>query len=237
MADTHALRIGDERVAGTSDVIVVRSPYDGSEVGRVPACGPAEVDKAVAAAQRALAADPLPAWRRAEILDAAAGRQDERTEEFARMIAAEAAKPIKTARIEAKRAVSTFTFSAVAARTLAGEAVPIDAAQVGEGRMAFTLRVPIGVVGAITPFNFPLNLVVHKLGPAIAAGCPVVLKPASQTPLTALALADLLLDECGLPPGHLNVVTGGGSTVGAALVEHPDVAYISFTGSGKVGWG
>ena len=236
MADSHALPIGDERVAETSDVIVVRSPYDGSELGRVPACGPAEVDRAVAAARRALETDPLPPWRRAEILDRAARLLDERTDEFARIISAEAAKPIKTARAEAKRAVRTFTFSAVAARTLAGDAVPIDAAQVGEGRVAFTLRVPIGVVGAITPFNFPLNLVTHKLGPAIAAGCPVVLKPASQTPLTSLALADLLLDECGLPAGHLNVVTGGGSTAGAALVEHPDVAYISFTGSGEVGW-
>jgi acyl-CoA reductase-like NAD-dependent aldehyde dehydrogenase len=236
MPGAHALPIGDERVAETSDVIVVRSPYDGSEVGRVPACGPAEVDKAVAAAQAALAAGPLPPWRRAEILDAAARLLAERTEAFARIIAAEAAKPLKTARAEATRAVSTFTFSAVAARTLAGDAVPIDAAPIGEGRLAFTLRVPIGVVGAITPFNFPLNLVAHKLGPAIAAGCPVVLKPASQTPLTAVALADLLLDECGLPAGHLNVVTGGGGTVGAALVEHPDVAYISFTGSGEVGW-
>ena len=236
MAVSHALRIGDERVAEASDVIVVRSPYDGSELGRVPACGPAEVGRAVAAAQQALAAGPLPPWRRAEILDRAARLLEERSEEFARVIAAEAAKPIKTARIEAKRAASTFTFSAVAARTLAGEAVPIDAAQIGEGRIAFTVRVPVGVVGAITPFNFPLNLVAHKLGPAIAAGCPVVLKPASQTPLTALALADLLLDDCGLPAGHLNVVTGGGSTAGAALVEHPDVAYISFTGSGEVGW-
>jgi acyl-CoA reductase-like NAD-dependent aldehyde dehydrogenase len=114
--------------------------------------------------------------------------------------------------------------------------VPIDATRVGEGRLAFTLRVPIGVVAAISPFNFPLNLVAHKLAPAIAAGCPVVLKPASQTPLSALALADLLLDECGLPPGQLNVVTGGGREVGDALVTHPDVAYVTFTGSGEVGW-
>jgi acyl-CoA reductase-like NAD-dependent aldehyde dehydrogenase len=108
---------------------------------------------------------------------------------------------------------------------------------VGEGKLAFTLRVPVGVVAAISPFNFPLNLVAHKVAPAIAAGCPVVLKPASQTPLSAIALAELLLDDCGLPAGHLNVVTGGGGTVGNALVEHPDVAYVSFTGSGAVGWG
>src|SRR5205085_9121270 len=99
-----------------------------------------------------------------------------------------------------------------------------------------TLPVPIGVVGAISPFNFPLNLVAHKLAPAIAAGCPVVLKPATQTPLSAIDLAELLLDECGLPAGYLNVVTGGGSSVGNAIVTHPDVALITFTGSGTVGW-
>jgi acyl-CoA reductase-like NAD-dependent aldehyde dehydrogenase len=103
--------------------------------------------------------------------------------------------------------------------------------------LAFTLRLPVGVVGSISPFNFPLNLVAHKLAPAIAAGCPVVLKPASQTPLSAIALADLLLNECGLPAGYLNVVTGGGSSIGNALVDNPDVSYISFTGSGEVGWG
>jgi acyl-CoA reductase-like NAD-dependent aldehyde dehydrogenase len=132
--------------------------------------------------------------------------------------------------------VSTFTFAASAARGLTGEMIPMDAADVGEGKIAFTLRVPIGVVGAISPFNFPLNLVAHKVAPAIAAGCPVVLKPASQTPVSALVLARLLIDECGLPPGHLNVVTGGGATVGNALVEHPDVAMITFTGSPEVGW-
>ena len=236
MAHLRPVPIGDERFTGT-EAIVVRSPFDGSEVGRVPRCGPTEVDRAVAAASAAHDAGCLPPWKRAEILDTAARLLDERSEEFARIIAAESAKPINTARVEARRAVSTITFSALAARTLAGEMVPVDAAEVGQGRLAFTLRMPIGVVGAISPFNFPLNLVAHKLGPAIAAGCPVVLKPASQTPLTAIALAELLLDECGLPAGHLNVVTGGGGTVGHALVDHNDVSYVSFTGSGEVGWG
>jgi acyl-CoA reductase-like NAD-dependent aldehyde dehydrogenase len=236
MADLHGVPIGDERFTGT-ETITVRAPYDGTELARVPKCGPAEVDRAVAAARAALDREPLAPWRRAEILDAAARLLDERVDEFARIIAGEAAKPLKTARVEARRAVSTVTFAAAAARTLSGEMVPIDAAQIGEGRVAFTLRVPIGVVGAISPFNFPLNLVAHKVAPAIAAGCPVVLKPASQTPLSAIALAELLLDECGLPAGYLNVVTGGGGTVGNALVDHPDVAYVSFTGSGEVGWG
>src|SRR4029079_10711742 len=122
----------------------------------------------------------------------------------------------------ARGAVPRSAGGGAAPRRLAGEMVPMDAADVGEGKLAFTLRVPIGVVGAISPFNFPLNLVAHKLAPAIAAGCPVVLKPASQTPLSAVTLARILLEECGLPPGHLNVVTGGGGTVGNAIVDHPD---------------
>src|SRR5262249_5155697 len=131
---------------------------------------------------------------------------------------------------------STFTFAAAEARTLAGEMVPLDASDVGEGKLAFTLRVPIGVVGAISPFNFPLNLVAHKVAPAIAAGCPVVLKPASQTPFSAIALAELLLRDCGLPAGHLSVVTGSGAAVGDPIVDHPGIALITFTGSPEVGW-
>jgi acyl-CoA reductase-like NAD-dependent aldehyde dehydrogenase len=221
----------------TGEWIEVRGPYDGALLGRVPACGAEEVDAAVRAARAALGAGPLPAWQRAEILDRAAQVVAARIDELARVIAAEAAKPIKTARVEAERAVSTFTFAAVAARTLAGEMVAMDASAAGDGKLAFTLRVPVGVVGAISPFNFPLNLVAHKVAPAIAAGCPVVLKPASQTPRSALTLARILLDECGLPAGHLHVVTGGGGTVGNAIVDHPDIALITFTGSPEVGWG
>jgi acyl-CoA reductase-like NAD-dependent aldehyde dehydrogenase len=236
MSELRELPIGEGRFSG-SETTAVRSPYDGAELARVPKCGAAEVDRAVAAAKAALAGGPLPPWKRAAILDAAARLLDQRFENFARTIAAEAAKPIKTARIEAKRAVSTFTFAAVEARRLAGEMVPMDAADVGEGKLAFTLRVPIGVVGAISPFNFPLNLVAHKLAPAIAAGCPVVLKPASQTPLSAIDLATMLVDECGLPAGWLSVVTGPASEVGNRLVDHEDVAMITFTGSPEVGWG
>ncbi|HXY91000.1 MAG TPA: aldehyde dehydrogenase family protein [Acidimicrobiia bacterium] len=231
----RAVPIGEDWVT-TGDELVVRSPYDGHEVGRVPACDTAQVDRAVEAAATALRHTPIPLWQRAEILDRAARLLDERQEEFARTIADEAAKPLKTARIEARRAVSTFTFAAVEARSLAGEVVAMEAADVGEGKLAFTLRVPIGVVGAISPFNFPLNLVAHKVAPAIAAGCPVVLKPASQTPLSAIGLAELLLRECGLPPGYLNVVTGSGAKVGDPLVDHDDVAMITFTGSPEVGW-
>jgi acyl-CoA reductase-like NAD-dependent aldehyde dehydrogenase len=131
--------------------------------------------------------------------------------------------------------MSTYTFAAVEARKLAGEMVPMDAAQAGEGKLAFTLRRPIGVVGAISPFNFPLNLVAHKLAPSLAAGCAVVLKPASQTPLSALFLAELA-DEAGLPPGWLNVIVGPASEIGDVLIEDERVKAITFTGSGPVGW-
>lgn len=232
--------IGADRVTTGRD-LVVASPYDGAEVGRVPACGAAEVDRAVAAAAERLAAatsgaEPFPAHERAAVLDRAAVLLAERHDQFARTIAAEAAKPLEAARVEAQRAVDTFRFSAAEARTLAGDVVPLEASAAGVGKLGVTLRVPIGVVAAISPFNFPLNLVAHKVAPAIAAGCPVVLKPASQTPLSAVTLAGLLLDECGLPPGWLNVVTGSGREVGDPLVDHPEVAMVTFTGSPEVGW-
>ena len=220
-----------------SNEIVINSPYDGAEVGRVRAHSADDVNAAVADARRALLDAPLPQWQRAAILDAAAAAVARHEDRLARTIAAEAAKPLKTARIEAQRAVSTFTFAAVEARKLAGDVVPIDASDVGDGKLAFTLRVPIGVVGAISPFNFPLNLVAHKVAPAIAAGCPVVLKPASQTPLSALALREILVDECDLPPAWLHVLPGSADEVGNAIVDHRDIAMISFTGSAEVGWG
>lgn len=235
MTELHPLRIGADLVT-TDEAATIRSPFDGNALGDV-AIGTADhVDRAVAAAQAAASA-PLPAHQRAAILDAAADRITARHEDFARSIAGEAAKPISTARVEAARAVGTFRFSAVEARTLTGEMIAMDANDAGVGKFGFTLRVPIGIVGAISPFNFPLNLVAHKVAPAIAAGCPVVLKPASQTPLTALLLAEVLIDECGLPPGWLNVVVGGGGSVGNAIVDHDDISYITFTGSPEVGWG
>ena len=218
----------------TGDWVEVRSPYSGEVVGRVAKAGQAETRRAVDAAEAAMR-EPLPAHKRAEILVRVAGQLGRRHEEVAQTIAAEAGKPLKAARVEASRAMSTLTFSAVEARTLAGELVPMDASQAGAGKLAFTLREPIGVVGAISPFNFPLNLVAHKIGPALAAGCAVVLKPASQTPFSALLLAELLT-EAGLPPGWLNVVVGPASEIGDVLVEDERVRAITFTGSGDVGW-
>ncbi len=236
MAYVRALPLAGERFTSES-TITVRSPFNGAVIGLIPECVPADVDRAVAVAKRALAEHPLPLWKRAEVLDKAAERLTARLEEFAKIISAEAAKPLKTARVEASRAVGTFKFAAAEARKLSGDVVPLDAMCGGEGKLGFTLRVPIGVIGAISPFNFPLNLVVHKLAPAIAAGCPVVLKPATQTPFSAITLAELLIDEAGLPADYLHVVTGGGRTVGNAIVEHDDIALITFTGSPEVGWG
>jgi acyl-CoA reductase-like NAD-dependent aldehyde dehydrogenase len=218
-----------------ADELAVNSPYDGTEVGRVPRSTADDADAAVRRARHTLETEPLEQAARAEILDEAARRLRADEDRLAGIIAAEAAKPLKTARVEAQRAVSTFTFAAVEARKLAGEMVPIEASDVGKGKLAFTLRVPIGVVAGITPFNFPLNLVAHKVAPAIAAGCPIVVKPASQTPMSAFALRDLLY-EAGLPEPWFQVVAGKSSEVGNALVDHPDVALISFTGSVDVGW-
>jgi len=218
----------------TGEWIEVRSPYSGDVVGRVPTAGANETRRAIDAAEEAMR-EPLPAHKRAEILVRVAGYLGRRHEEVAQTISAEAGKPLKAARVEVARAMSTYTMSAVQARTLAGEMVPMDASQTGAGKLAFTLRLPVGVVGAISPFNFPLNLVAHKLAPALAAGCAVVLKPASQTPLSALLLAELET-EAGLPPGWLNVVVGPASEIGDVLVDDARVRAITFTGSGAVGW-
>jgi acyl-CoA reductase-like NAD-dependent aldehyde dehydrogenase len=218
----------------TGDWLEVRSPYSGEIVGRVAKAGAAETKRAIDAAEAAMR-EPLPAHKRAEILVRVAGALGRRHDEVARLISDEAGKPMKAARVEAKRAMSTYTFAAVEARKLAGEMVPMDAAQAGEGKLAFTLHRPIGIVGAISPFNFPLNLVAHKLAPALAAGCAVVLKPAGQTPLSALLLAELE-EEAGLPPGWLSVVVGPSSEIGDVLVGDERVKAITFTGSGGVGW-
>lgn len=214
--------------------MAVINPYSGDTIATVARGGADDIDAAVAEALRHL--PPPPAHERAAILERAARLVAERAETFARTICLEAGKPIRQARGETARCVDTLTFSAVEARTLAGEMVPMDGSAAGAGHLGVVLQEPVGVVGAIAPFNFPLNLVAHKVAPAIAAGCPVVLKPASATPLSALLLANALRDA-GLPEGFLSVVMGGGRDVGDAIVRHPDVPLISFTGSPEVGWG
>jgi acyl-CoA reductase-like NAD-dependent aldehyde dehydrogenase len=212
----------------------VLSPYSGEPVARVARGGAEHTRAAIDAAERAMKT-PLPAHERAAILDRVAAALGERVEEATALISAEAGKPIKIARGEATRAVETYTAAAVAARTLTGETVPMDASPSGEGKIAFTLRVPLGIVGAISPFNFPLNLVAHKLAPALAAGCAVVLKPAPATPSAALFLAELSADA-GLPPGWLSVICGPAAEIGDVLVDDERVKAITFTGSGPVGW-
>ncbi|HEY8082461.1 MAG TPA: aldehyde dehydrogenase family protein [Solirubrobacterales bacterium] len=213
----------------------VLSPYDGSVVGRVAKGDAALVDSAIVAAHNAFDADDFPQHERAAVLDRAAALAAERIDELALTIAAEAGKPLKTARVEAARCADTLTFSAVEARKLSGGTVPMEASAAGAGKLGVMLRVPYGVVGAISPFNFPLNLVAHKLGPAIAAGNAVVLKPAGQTPISALKLAAILI-EAGLPESWLSVVPGPGAEVGNAIVEHELTRALTFTGSSKVGW-
>ncbi len=234
-AADHKLPVAGERVE-TGEWSEVRSPYDDSPVGRVPVGDAKLVEKAITAAQEAFEAGDFPQHERAAVLDRAAALVAEREDELTVTIAAEAGKPLKTARIEAQRCVETLRFSATEARKLTGESVPMEAAAAGEGKIGIVLRVPYGVVGAISPFNFPLNLVAHKLGPAFAAGNAVVLKPAGQTPISAIRLAEIFLDA-GLPENWLHVITGPGSEVGNALVEHDDVGAITFTGSSEVGWG
>jgi acyl-CoA reductase-like NAD-dependent aldehyde dehydrogenase len=212
----------------------VDSPYSGETVARVARAGAEHARKALDAAERAMSS-PLPAHERAAILDRVAALLQERHDEVAQTISAEAGKPMKAARVEAERAVSTYTMAALEARRLAGEVVPMDASAAGVGKVAYTMRVPIGIVGAITPFNFPLNLVAHKVAPALAAGCAVVLKPAGHTPLSALLLGELET-EAGLPPGWLNVLVGPSAEIGDVIVEDERVKLITFTGSSGVGW-
>ncbi|MGO0059470.1 aldehyde dehydrogenase family protein [Brevibacillus fluminis] len=211
------------------------SPFSGELIAEIGQADEADVDEAIQAAKEAgKAFSKYPASQRAAILEKVVAIMEARKEELAQILATEAAKPIKTGRGEIARTIQTYKFAAEEAKRIHGETVPLDAAPGGEGRIAFTVRKPIGVVGAITPFNFPFNLVAHKLGPAFAAGNTVVLKPASQTPLSSLVLAEIFA-EAGLPAGALNILPGKGSVVGEKLVKDDRVAKITFTGSPEVG--
>ena len=218
-----------------SDMLDVHDKFTGERLERLPVAGAAEIDAAVRRARTAFAEwGRAPAHRRARVLLDAARLIDGRRDELTTTIARESGKAWKHAANEVARSVETFTFAGEEAKRIHGETVPMDASTFGENRLGFYLRTPLGVVAAITPFNFPLNLVAHKVGPALAAGNTVVLKPAEETPLTAVALA-ALLKEAGLPDGALELVHGDGPTTGAALVRHPGPAKVSFTGSPPVG--
>ena len=213
----------------------VKNKYDGKVIGTLPTARREDVDAAIDAAERAEdeMAD-MPAYKRAEILLKAAALLKERADDMAKTIAAEAGKALKFARAEVDRAISTFTIASEEAKRLHGETIPLDAVPAGEGYVGFWTRRPVGVIGAISPFNFPLNLVAHKVAPALASGNTIVLKPASTTPLAAVKLCQIL-QEAGLPAGAINLVVGSGGTVGEWLVTDERVDKITFTGSPDVG--
>ncbi len=216
-------------------MIVVVNPYTGEQVGQVPAGTVADVEAAVRQAQEgADAMRKMPLCRRAEILAATGQILLRETESLARLITAEAGKTIRETRAEVARAAGIFQLAAEETRRLHGETVSFDALPNGAGRTGYWTRVPLGVVGAITPWNVPLALAAHKIAPALGGGNAVVFKPAEQTPLNALRLVEALR-EAGLPEKALLCVTGDGAVAGDALVTHPDVALLSFTGSREVG--
>jgi len=230
-----SLAVAGTDVTGAGVATVeVTSPWDGRTVGTVPwldaDAARAAIDGAWDAMQRGLTAA-----ERAEILDRVATEVHARREEFGALISAENGKPLKQALAEADRCVQTLVFSAVEARSLAGRGIPLDAHPAGAGHLGFTIRVPVGVVAAITPFNFPLTLAAHKIGPAVAAGCGVVLKPADKAPLTAIELVRAF-HRAGLPPAWMSVLVGDPIPIADALIADERVGLLTFTGSAAIGW-
>ena len=217
------------------ETIPVFNPFDQTLIDTVPKGTAADVDQAIASAVRGAAAmAKLPAYERYAILRRTADLMAERVEDLGQTITLEEGKVISEGRGEVQRAIQTITLSAEEAKRLHGETVPLDAAPGNVSQFGFTIRVPVGVVAAIAPFNFPLNLVSHKVGPALAAGNSVVLKPAGDTPLSALKLVELLL-EAGLPEEAIQCITGPGSEIGDVLTGDPRVRKITFTGSMEIG--
>lgn len=213
------------------------SPYTQAKIAEVAQASIDQVNAAIAAAQKASSIMAnLTALEKAEILERLVDLLKANRKQAAEIISIEAAKPIKFSLGEVDRTIETYKFAAEEAKRIHGEMIPLDAAKNGANRLGYTVREPLGVIAAITPFNFPMNLVAHKVGPAIAAGNTIVLKPASQTPLSAYFLAELLI-EAGIPDGALNVVTGSGRLVGDRLVTNQTVKMVTFTGSPEVGIG
>lgn len=215
--------------------IPVINPFDSSVIDTIPRASVQDVDTAITSAVRGAAVmAKVPGYQRFQMLRKAADLLEERIEEFGRTITMEEGKVIAEGRLEVTRGVQTLSLSGEEAKRIYGETIPLDGAPGWSGQMGFTLRVPCGVVAAISPFNFPLNLVCHKVGPALAAGNSVIIKPATDTPLSAIKLTELLL-EAGVPPEAVQCITGSGSQIGDALVADPRVRKITFTGSRDVG--
>jgi len=234
MMDVQKLWINGEWVKADGQYILT-SPYSGEQIAIIGKASESQVHQAIEGAHKAyLNFKKTTAYERAEILYKVVEIMRARKEELAEIITKEAAKPLSASLVELDRTIATYQFSAEAAKQVMGETVPMDAAPGAAGRIGFTKRVPLGVVTAITPFNFPFNLVAHKLGPAFAVGNTVVLKPATQTPLSSLVMAEIF-KEAGLPDGCLQIVTGSGGELSDSLITHPHVKKVTFTGSGEVG--
>lgn len=231
---THGFLV-DGKWIEDGDTVEVKSPYDGAVVGRVFQGRRAHAEAAIAAAVKAFGTTRrLPAFERQRVLRQVAEGIGKRKEEFARMLCQEAGKPIKAARTEVDRAIFTFTVAAEESTRIYGEYLPLDWQEYTAGRWGIVKRFPLGPIAGITPFNFPLNLVVHKVAPAIAAGCPMVLKPAPQTPLSSLLMAEVV-QQTGWPDGGLNVLPLSNDDA-SVLVTDDRIKLISFTGSAAVGW-
>jgi len=213
----------------------LRLPYDGSFTARVAEGDETSLEAACSAAAAGAAAMALMSnAERSDLLFRVVSLLNDNAAELSELLTLETGKPIKESRIEADRAQQTLIASAIVARELTGEAIPIDGSPIGKGRLAMTIREPLGIIGAITPFNLPLNLALHKVGPALAGGNAIVHKPSEQTPLSAIRLAQLFT-EAGAPAGAYNVVTGDGAKIGQQLVRDPRIRMITFTGSVEVG--
>jgi acyl-CoA reductase-like NAD-dependent aldehyde dehydrogenase len=225
----------DGRWVEEGDIVEIRSPYDGSVISQVYQGRREHAEAAIAAAVKAFGTTRrLPAFERQRVLRRVAESIGQRREEFARTMAQESGKPIKAARTEVERSIFTFTVAAEESTRIYGEYIPLDWQQSTAGRWGIVRRFPIGPIAGITPFNFPLNLVAHKVAPAIASGCPIILKPAPQTPLTAMLLAETI-QQAGWPDGGFNVLPLSNEDAGL-LVTDERLKMISFTGSAPVGW-
>lgn len=233
MMKHYPLLVNGEWV-NTQEKIQVFDKYTKEPFAEVSKADEAIVHHAIDSAEVAFRENKLSAYERYTVLHQAANQLEQEKEEMAQMIMMEAGKPIKHARAEVERTIQTLIVSAEEAKRITGEGVPVEAAPGSENRLAFTIRVPVGIVAAISPFNFPLNLVAHKIAPALAAGNTVILKPASKTPISAIKLARILQDV-GLPAGMLQVLPGSGATVGDVLMRDERIALYTFTGSTEVG--
>jgi acyl-CoA reductase-like NAD-dependent aldehyde dehydrogenase len=231
---THGFLL-DGKWITQGESISIHSPFDGVVVGTTFRPSSADLEAAISSSVRAFETTrKMPSYERQRILRAVSAKLIERREEFARCIALEAGKPIRTARAEVDRAILTFGVAAEESTRIGGEWLPLDVQAATAGRSAIVRRFPLGPIAAITPFNFPLNLVAHKLAPAIAAGCTVVLKPAPQTPFTSFLLGEVI-ESAGWPAGALNILPLSNADA-ETMVADDRLKMLTFTGSGKVGW-